>query len=158
MSSRVREFALQPQRRDQRAEVRIATALAKPVQRALDLPGACANGGERIRNCLFSVVMSVDADVIAGDMLHDLGNDSFDLIRHGAAIGIAQHHPTRAGIVSRPSASQREFRIFLVAVEKVLAIEHDLAPSRLCRLHAIAYRSEVFFLCRLERYAHLIGR
>ena len=106
----VGKFALQPQRRDQRTQIGVAAAFAEPVQRALDLPRAGAHRGQRIGHRLLGVVMGVNADVIAGNMLHHLGDDGLDLVRHGAAIGVAQHHPARAGIVGRLGAGQREFR------------------------------------------------
>ncbi len=125
----VGKLALQPQGRDQRTQIGVAAALAEPVQRALDLARAGAHRGQRIGHRLLGVVMGVDADVIAGDVLCHLGDDGLDLVRHGAAIGVAQHHPARAGIVGRFGAGQREFRVFLVAVEEMLAVEHDLAAG-----------------------------
>ena len=154
---RVGEFVLQPQRRDQRTEIGVAAALAEPVQRALDLPRAGAHRGQRIGDRLLGVVMGVDADMIAGDMLRHVADDGLDLVRHGAAIGVAQHHPARAGIVGRLGAGQREVGVFLVAVEEMLAIDHHLAARGLRRADAVADRGEVFLVGGLERDAHLIG-
>ncbi len=121
------KFALEPQCGNQRAQIGVAAAFAEPVQRTLDLPSAGAHRGQRIGNGLLGVVMGVNADVIAGNMFYHLGDDGLDLVRHGAAVGVAQHHPARAAIIGRLGAGQRELRIFLVAVEKMLAVEHDLA-------------------------------
>ena len=154
----VGKFRLQPQRRDQRTQIGVAAALAEPVQRALDLPHPGAHRGQRIGHRLLGVVMGVNADVIAGNVLYHLGDDGLDLMRHGAAIGVAQHHPARAGIIGRFGAGQREFRIFLVAVEEMLAVEHDLAAGRFRRLHAVADRGEIFLVGGLQRHPHLIGR
>ena len=65
------KFVLQPQRRDQRTEIGVAAALAEPVQRALDLPRAGAHRGQRIGDRLLGIVMGVDADMAAGDVLDD---------------------------------------------------------------------------------------
>ena len=158
ISKAIGKLALQPQRRDQRTQIGVAAALAEPVQRALDLPRAGAHRGQRIGDRLLGIVMGVDADVIAGNMFCHLADDGLDLVRHGAAIGVAQHHPARAGIVGRLGAGQREFRIFLVAVEEMLAVEHHLAARGLRGLHAVADRGEIFLVGGLERDPHLIGR
>ena len=155
---RVGELVLQAQGRDQRTEIGVAAAFAEPVQRALDLPCAGAHRGERIGHRLLGVVMGMDADMAAGNMLHHAANDGFDLVRHGAAIGVAQHDPARAGLVGRFRAGDREFRILLVAVEEMLAIDHHLAAGRFRGTHAVADRGEVFLIRGLERDAHLIGR
>ena len=101
--------------------------------------------------------MGVDADVIAGDVLHHFRDDGLDLVRHGAAIGVAQHHPARAGFVGRLRAGQRELRIFLVAVEEVLAVEHHLAPGLLRGGHAVADGGEVLLVGGLKGDPHLVG-
>src|SRR6266850_712694 len=93
------KLALEPQGRDQRTQIGIAAAFAKPVQRALNLASAGAHRGQRIGDGLLGVVMGVNADVVAGDMLHHLGDDRLDLVRHGAAIGVAQYYPAGTGIV-----------------------------------------------------------
>src|SRR5688500_12974054 len=53
---------LELQRRDQRDEIGIATALAETVERALDLPRAGTYCSERIGDRLLGVVMRMDAD------------------------------------------------------------------------------------------------
>ena len=122
------------------------------------MPYAGAHRGQRIGDGLVGVVMGVNADVIAGNVFHYFGNDGLDLVRHGAAVGVAQYHPARAGIVSRLGAGQREFRIFLVAIEKMFAVEHDLAARGFRRCHAVADRGKILLVGRLQRHAHLIGR
>ena len=120
-------FRLELQRRDDRDEIGVAAALAQPVQRALNLARAGAHGRERIRHRLLGVVVGVNADVIAGDMLDHLADDRLDLVRQRAAVGVAQHHPARAFLVGGLGAGEREFRIGLVAVEEMLAVEQHLA-------------------------------
>ena len=56
------EVRLQRQRRDERDEIGVAAALAEAVQRALHLPRAGADRGERIGDRVAGVVMGVDAE------------------------------------------------------------------------------------------------
>ena len=101
--------------------------------------------------------MRMDADMAAGDVLRHLADDGLDLMRHGAAIGVAQYHPARAGLIRRPGAGEREIGVLLKAVEKVLAIDHHLAAERLCRADAVADGSKVLLIRGLKRDTHLIG-
>ena len=140
ISKRSENSLLQPQGRDQRAQIGVAATFAETIERALNLPRAGAHRGKRIGDRLLGVVMGVDADVIAGNMLDDLADDRLDFMRHGAAIGVAQHHPARAGIIGRLRAGQCESRIFLIAVEEMLAVEHHLAAGFFRSLHAVANR------------------
>src|SRR6476660_9454557 len=94
----------------------------------LSLSGAGAHRGERIGHAIVGVVMHVDADMIAGDVLHNIGHDPLDLLRQRAAIGVAQHHPAGAGLVGRLGAGERVIGIGLVAVEEMLAVDERLAP------------------------------
>ena len=146
-----REFRLELERRDDRDEIGVAAALAQAVERALDLARAGAHRGERIGHRLLGVVVGVDADMIAGDGLADFADDLLDLMRQRAAIGVAQHHPARALVVGRLGAGQRIFRIGLVAVEEMLAVEQHFAALRLGGAHAVADRGEVFLVRRLQR-------
>ncbi len=101
--------------------------------------------------------MGMNADVIARDILDHFADDGLDLVWHGAAIGVAQHHPARAGLMGRLGAVECEFRVLLVAVEEVLAVEHDLAARGLRRRDAVADRGEVLLVGGLQRDPHLIG-
>ena len=86
--------------------------------------------------------MGVDADVVAGDRLAHRADDLLDLVRQRAAIGVAQHHPARARVIGRLGAGQRVFRIGLVAVEEMLAVEQHFAALALaaCTLSRIEAR------------------
>ena len=152
----VGKFRLELQRRDDGDEIGVAAALAQPVERALDLPGAGAHGGERIGHRLLGVVVGVDADVVAGDRLHHLADDCLHLVRQRAAIGVAQHHPARALVVGRLGAGERVFGVGLVAVEEMLAVEQHFPALRLGGAHAVADRGDVFLLRRLQRHAHVV--
>ena len=93
-------FRLQFQRRNDRHQVGVAAALAEPVERALDLARAGAHGGKGIGHRLLGIVVGVDADVVAGDRLAHRADDLLDFVRQRAAIGVAQHDPARAGVIS----------------------------------------------------------
>ena len=75
------EFGLQSQRRDEGHEIGVAAALAEAVQRALHLPRAGADGGERIGDRVAGVVVGVDAETFAGNDARDLADDALDLMR-----------------------------------------------------------------------------
>ncbi len=93
----------------------------------------------------------------AGDVLRHFRDDLRHLMRHGAAIGVAQHHPARTGVVGCFCAGQRELRVLLVAVEEMLAVEHHLAARFLGGHDTVADRGEVLLVGGLQRDADLIG-
>ena len=150
------EFRLELQRRDDGDEIGVAAALAEPVERALDLPRAGAHGGECVGHRLLGVVMGVDADMVAGNVLADLADDLFHLVRQRAAIGVAEHDPARAFLIGRLGAGERVGGIGLVTVEEMLAVEQHLAAFGLGGAHAVADRGEVLLIGRLQRDAHVI--
>ena len=59
-----------------------------------------------------------------------LRDDAIDVVRHRAAIGVAQHQPARAGVVRGADAGERVVRIGLVAVEEMFGVEQRLALLR----------------------------
>ena len=148
---------LQHQRRDDRDEIGIAAALADAVERALDLAHAGIDGGQRIGHRLLGVVVRMDAEMAAGHGFRHGTDDLGHLAGQRAAIGVAQHHPARAGRVGFRGAGQRIGRIGLVAVEEVLAVDQHFlarraAPPRRC----LADRLEVLLVAAAQRHAHVI--
>ena len=91
------QVGLQRQRRDERHEIGVAAALAEAVERALDLARAGADRGERIGDRVTGIVVGVDAETVARNDARDLADDALDLVRQGAAVGVAEHGPARAG-------------------------------------------------------------
>ena len=154
----VGELVLQAQRRDQRAEIGVAAALAEPIQRALDLPRAGTYRGQRIGDRLLGIVMGVDADMAARDMLDHVA--TMVSTSCGMVPPLVSHSTTQRApeFIGRLGAGQREIGVLLVAVEEVLAIDHHLAPRRLRSNDAVADRGEVFLVGGLQRHPHLIGR
>ena len=127
---------LQHQRRDDRDEIGIAAALADAVERALDLAHAGIDGGQRIGHGLVGVVMGMDAEMAAGHGFRHGADDLGHFAGQRAAIGVAQHHPARAGLVGFRGAGQRIGRIGLVAVEEMLAVDQHFLAGGARRLDA----------------------
>ncbi len=137
------ELGLQLQGGDQRDQVGVAAALAQPVERALNVAHPGANRGQRVGDGVAGIVVGVNAQVGAGNMLGHLADDPLDLVRQGAAVGIAEHDPAGTGLVGRLDAGQRIVGIGLVAIEEVLGIEHRLAPALAGQSNAIRDHLEV---------------
>ena len=152
----VRELALELQRRDDRDEVGVATALAEPIERALDLARAGAHRGERIGHRLLGIVMRVDADVTTRDDRDHVGDDLLDLVWQRAAIGVAEHHPTGAFVIRGLGTGECKAWIGLIAVEEMFAIEQYFAPVAHGGAHAVADRGEVFLRAGFERHTHVV--
>ncbi len=139
----LRKLRLQSQGGDETDKIGVAAALAKTIQRALHLPHAGADGGERIGDRVAGVVVGMDAETCARNDARDLADDAFDLIGQRSAVGVAEHRPARAGVDRGARAGERIFRIGLVAVEEMLAIDHRLAARADRRLHAVGDGLEV---------------
>ena len=150
-------MGLERQGGDEGDEIGIAAALADAVQRALNLADAGLYSRQRIGDRLAGVVMGVDAEPVSG---HAAGNDRLhdraDLVGLRAAIRVAEHHPARAGLMSRAGAGERIGGIGLVAVEEMLAIDHGLAAADHHGLDRGADGCEVLFVRTAERHADMI--
>ena len=115
---------LQHKSRDQADQVRIATPLAKPVDRALHLTCACADRRQRIRHCHPGIIMAMDAEPCVRHSLAHRADNLEHFRGQRAAIGIAQHHPGRAALMRRFHTIDGIAGVVFVAVEEMLAIEH----------------------------------
>ena len=82
-------------------EVRLALPQRSPMPFSVPCtwraPGT--DSGQRPGDGVLGVVVGVDAEMIAGHMARDLGDDGLDLMRQRAAIGVAEHDPARAGLM-----------------------------------------------------------
>ncbi len=74
--------------------------------------------------------MRMNAELLSANVFGDIADNVEHFIGHGAAICVAQDNPTRTGLQSGIGASQRVFAIGLIAVEKMLAINHRLFAAR----------------------------
>ena len=70
------------------------------------------------------------ADAVSWNLLDDLCDDAFNLVRQRAAIGVAEHDPARASRMRCPRAGQRVVGVRLEAVEEMLAIDRDFLTAR----------------------------
>src|SRR5678815_725983 len=86
-----------------------------------------AHGRKGICHRLLSIVVRVDADMVAGNDLDHLCDDLLHFMRKSAAVGVAEHDPAGALVISRLGTGQCELRVCLVAVEKMLAIVQHLS-------------------------------
>ena len=151
-----RIVVFQEQRRDDRREVRVAAALAKAVQRTVDLAGARAHSRERVGDTVFRIVVGVDADNLGWDFAGDRGDNLFNFVRQSPAIRVAENNPARSGLISRPRAGERIGRVGLVTIEEMLAIDDRLLVLHEDRLDGLADRIEVIFVGDAERDVDVI--
>jgi hypothetical protein len=110
----------------------IETRLALPQRSPspLSVPESAAHRHEprqRVRHRLVSVVVGVDTDDRRNGF-HHITNDLFNFVRQRSAIRIAQDNPPRAFFVSGLSAGQRIFRISLVTIKEMFAVERTSLP------------------------------
>ncbi len=100
--------------------------------------------------------MAMDAEMAARNVLGDTRDDAFDLVGQRAAIGVAQHHPARAGPVRRPDAVERVVRIGLEAVEEMLGVEQRLAPGIRQMGDGLRDHVDIFRALDIERLVHMV--
>ena len=150
------EMRLQHQGGDDGDEVGIAAALADAVERALDVAHAGIDGCQRIGDRMLGVVMSVDAEVATRHVGRDVADDGAHFGRQRAAIGVAQHHPAGASLVSLLGAGQRIGGIGLEAVEEMFAVDQDFLAGGLRGLDRLADGLEVLLVGAAQRHAHVI--
>jgi hypothetical protein len=138
-------------------EVGVAAALADAVERPLDLANARLDSGQRVRHRLARIVVGVDAEPVARHARGDHpADDLAHLRRLRAAVGVAKHDPARAGVISSLRAGQRIIGVGLVAVEEMLAVQHDLlARSGRC-LDRGRDRFQILLVGAAQRHAHVI--
>jgi len=112
---------------------RLAAALAKPVQGALDLRTARAQtAASELATACSVCVMGMDAEVLAGNVLRHPATMVSTSSGTGSAMVSQQHHPRAPESYDRPLFAQASanWRILLVSVKKVLEFEHHLAGTK----------------------------
>jgi hypothetical protein len=102
--------------------------------------------------------VSVDAESVRRDLPHDLFDDTCDLVRQTAAVGVAQHDPARAAALGRLEAGECVARISRIAVEEMLGIEHHLGHAPACLRHALLDHAQVLVERHAERQLRLTRR
>ncbi len=122
----------------------------------MHLPRARPNSGKRVRNRILGIVVRMNPEMIARDNLDDFRDDTFDFRRQGAAVGIAQDDPARAGVIRSFRTSERIVLVRLEAIEEMLAIEHRLSSGFLQCADRFFDGIEILFVRYAERHTHVI--
>ena len=145
---------LEDQARDDRDQVRVPAPLAVAVHRALHLPHALADGGQRVGDRALGVVVDVDAKRRLHVRLDGL-DDRDEVPRERAAIRVAEHEPVGAGGFGGPERRERVFAVPPEAVEEMLGVEHHLLRTRTEKGDRVGDHLQVFVERRRERVGHL---
>ena len=149
------EAHLQHEVRDQRDHVGVAAALAQPVDRALHLAHARPHRGQRVGYGILGVVVRMDAEPIARDLLGHFAHDALDFVRQGSAVGVAEHQPARARLLGGGEAGHGIIGIGLVAVEEMLGVEHRLVHARLGVGERVGDHLEILGAVDFERHVDM---
>ena len=91
---------------------------------------ACRYGCQRVGNRQPAIIVAVNAEPDALDARAQRRHNAVHFIRHASPVGIAEHHPLGTGFVRGARARDRVVGVRLVAIKKVLAVEHGLAAVR----------------------------
>ena len=124
-------------------QVGVAATLAEAIHGALHLAHAETHGGQAVGHGVAGVVVTVDAEVGARDVLQHGADSALDLVGQGAAVGVAQHDPACPGGGRRLDAIQGVGGVGLVSVEEVLGVEHGLAGAADRKHHAVGDHVDV---------------
>ena len=157
ISKRSAKSGFSRQRRDQRDEIGVAAALAKPVQRALDVPRAGENGGQRIGDRVVGVVMGVDAEMRARHMLSPT-SATMRPISCGSVPPLVSHSTTQRAPAAWAvlATMQGVVLVGLVAVEEMLAIDDCLAALKERCLDRLADVVQIFLERAAERDTDMV--
>ncbi len=121
------------------------------------MAGTCLDRRHRVGHGATGVVVTVDTDDrVVADMSLDIGDDSTDLARQRAAIGVAQHQMRRAVHDCSFERTQRELGIVLVPVEEVLEVDEHHPAFAVEVLHRVGDHRGALVERRLERLDDLI--
>ena len=129
---------------DDRAQVGVARPLADAVDRALHLPGPGAHGRQRIGHGAVGIVVAVDPQRRAGQMLSHGGGDLIDLLRQAAAVGLAQRDHIGPRLGGGGDDLERIGRVAFVAVKEMLGVEDDLQALFLQVGHRLGAQQDIF--------------
>ncbi len=100
--------------------------------------------------------MGVNAEVGSGHPFRHGTDDVGNFGGHGAAIGVAEHDPARAGIMGRPGAGQGVFRVGLEAIEEMLAVDQHFLAGENGGFHGLADGVEIFLVGAAQGDAHVV--
>ena len=86
----------------------------------------------------------MNAEMATGHMLSNLANNALNFVRQRATIGITQNDPTGARLIGGDNTPQREFRVFLIAIKKMLRVEHCFIGAFGGQRNAVFYHLNIF--------------
>ena len=128
------ESHLEDERRDDGGQVGVAAPFAVAVDRALHVGGAELHAHQGVGHRSLGIVVRVDADArrAAGlvQELADPRHDLRDLVRQGAAVGVAEHERFRAAGHGPGQGGQAVLAVVFEPVEKVLGIVDEVLDPR----------------------------
>jgi hypothetical protein len=112
---------------------------------------------QRVRDCQFAVVVAMDAD---GDgqrceTLDRLPRDLGDFLGQRAAVGVAQHDQSRAGLRRGLNGSRGVFGVGLPAVEEMLGVVEHLAPALDQELNRIRDHLQILVQRHAQHFGHV---
>lgn len=122
---------LQAEVGDDRDQIDVPATLTDPVDGSLNLRRTCVEGGERISDGEFTVVVTMDAElhVVVGESFPGCGRDRGNFLGERSAIGIAQYHPFCAGGGGGAEGFDRVLRVGFVAVEEMFGVVEHFAVT-----------------------------
>ena len=125
-------------------QVGVAHALADAADGALDLQRARADGGKRVGHRTAGIVVTVNAQLLAGKRARNDADYLLHLEGKRAAVRLAKIDGVGTGLACRADARERVVGIGLVAVEEVLGVEHDGEPVGLQIRDRVGDHAQVF--------------
>ena len=82
---------------------------------------------------------------VTAEVVDDLAHDALDLVRQGAAVGVAQHEAAGALHCAAPSSTRSaELGVAVVAVEEVLGVEQHVEARAPQELDGVGHHRDAF--------------
>ncbi len=134
-------------------QIGIAAALADAVDRALHLHRAGIDGRQRIGHGQIAIVVAVNSHRHGQGGLSGF-RERGDFLRHGAAVGVAQHDEACAGFRGGPHGFRGIFGIEFPAVEEMFGVVNHFPAAFAEVSDGVADHRQVF----LERNTQHFGR
>ena len=131
------------------ANICITATLAEAIDCSLHMSSACLNSSESVGICTVAVVVSMNANYNGTQLSTDGLCDFVNLVRQSAAVSIAKRNHIGTSISSCVQNLHCIFRIFAVAIVKVLGVKNETRKMWLEKGDGVPNHFEV----SLSRYA-----
>ena len=151
-----RHTHLQREVDDDGHEIAVTDSLAVAVDRALHLGRTRAHRGQRVGDAAAGVIVQVDADGSAAEVVVDLRDDALDVERQRTAIGVAEHETVDAGHDRTFEHAQRELGIVAVPVEEMLGVEEHAQPGALQERHRLRHHCDTLVERGAQRFGDVV--